>query len=100
MTNNLLPSGLPRIESLEMRGIVKRFPGVLANDNVNFDVKTGEIHALLGENGAGKSTLMKILYGLYQPSEGLIFLNGREIKIDTPTDSMNYGIGMIHQHFM
>ncbi len=100
MTNNLLPSGLPRIESLEMRGIVKRFPGVLANDHVNFDVKAGEIHALLGENGAGKSTLMKILYGLYQPTEGEIFLNGKPIKIHSPTDSMNYGIGMIHQHFM
>ena len=98
--NNLLPSGLPRIESLEMRGIVKRFPGVLANDNVNFDVKAGEIHALLGENGAGKSTLMKILYGLYQPTEGEVFLNGEPIEIHTPTDSMNYGIGMIHQHFM
>ena len=98
--NNLLPSGLPRIESLEMRGIVKRFPGVLASDRVNFDVKTGEIHALLGENGAGKSTLMKILYGLYQPDEGEILLNGRPITIHSPTDSTNYGIGMIHQHFM
>lgn len=97
---NLLPSGLPRIESLEMRGIVKRFPGVLANDHVNFDVKAGEIHALLGENGAGKSTLMKILYGLYQPDEGEIFLNGRGIQIHSPTDSLDYGIGMIHQHFM
>jgi simple sugar transport system ATP-binding protein len=98
--NNLLPSGLPRIESLEMRGITKRFPGVLANADVNFDVKAGEIHALLGENGAGKSTLMKILYGLYQPNEGEIFLNGQPIKIHSPTDSINYGIGMIHQHFM
>lgn len=97
---NLLPSGLPRIESLEMRGIVKKFPGVLANDNVNFDVNAGEIHALLGENGAGKSTLMKILYGLYQPEEGQILLNGQPIKINSPTDSINYGIGMIHQHFM
>ena len=75
--NNLLPSGLPRIESLKMRGIVKRFPGVLANDHVDFDVKAGKIHALLGENGAGKSTLMKILYGLYAPEEGEIYLNGR-----------------------
>ena len=97
---NLLPSGLPRIESLEMRGIVKRFPGVLANDHVDFDVKAGEIHALLGENGAGKSTLMKILYGLYQPDEGEVFLNGRSIQIHSPTDSLEYGIGMIHQHFM
>ncbi len=98
--NNLLPSGLPRIESLEMRGIVKKFPGVLASDHVNFDVKTGEIHALLGENGAGKSTLMKILYGLYHPEEGQILLDGKPISINSPTDSLNHGIGMIHQHFM
>ncbi|HMQ55510.1 MAG TPA: ABC transporter ATP-binding protein [Anaerolineae bacterium] len=97
---NLLPSGLPRIESLEMRGIVKRFPGVLANDHVDFDVKAGEVHALLGENGAGKSTLMKILYGLYQPDEGEILLNSRPIRIHSPTDSISHGIGMIHQHFM
>ena len=98
--NNLLPSGLPRIESLEMRNITKRFPGVLANDRVNFEVKAGEIHALLGENGAGKSTLMKQLYGLYQPNEGQIYLNGEPIEIHSPTDSLQYGIGMIHQHFM
>jgi general nucleoside transport system ATP-binding protein len=98
--NKLLPSGLPRIESLVMRGITKRFPGVLANDRVDFDVNAGEIHALLGENGAGKSTLMKVLYGLYQPDEGEILLNGRPIIIHSPTDSINYGIGMIHQHFM
>lgn len=96
----LLPSGLPRIEQLEMRNITKRFPGVLANDRVTFDVKAGEIHALLGENGAGKSTLMKILYGLYQPNEGEILLDGEPIQINTPTDSLKYGIGMIHQHFM
>lgn len=97
---NLLPSGLPRIESLEMRDIVKRFPGVLASDHVNFDVNAGEIHALLGENGAGKSTLMKILYGLYKPEEGEILLNGEKIDIESPNDSIGYGIGMIHQHFM
>jgi ABC-type uncharacterized transport system ATPase subunit len=98
--DNLLPSGLPRIESMEMRGIVKRFPGVLANDHVDFDVKAGEIHALLGENGAGKSTLMKILYGLYQPDEGQILLNGQPIRIQSPADSIRHGVGMIHQHFM
>jgi len=98
--NHLLPSGLPRIESLEMRNITKRFPGVLANDHINFDVKAGEIHALLGENGAGKSTLMKILYGLYQPNEGEIFLDGKPIRIQSPTDAIAHGIGMIHQHFM
>ncbi len=96
----LLPSGLPRIESLEMRGIVKRFPGVLANDRITFDVRAGEVHALLGENGAGKSTLMKILYGLYQPDAGTILLNGLPIQLQSPADAMRYGIGMIHQHFM
>ena len=96
----LLPSGLPRIDSLEVRGIVKRFPGVLANDHVNFDVKAGEIHALLGENGAGKSTLMKILYGLYPPDAGEILINGKRVTINSPGDSIGYGIGMIHQHFM
>jgi ABC-type uncharacterized transport system ATPase subunit len=99
-SKNLLPSGLPRIESMEMRGIVKRFPGVLANDHVDFDVNTGEIHALLGENGAGKSTLMKILYGLYKPEEGEILLNGEVISLESPNDSISHGIGMIHQHFM
>jgi len=98
--DNLLPSGLPRIESLEMRGIVKKFPGVLANDHVDFDVRAGEIHALLGENGAGKSTLMKVLYGLYQPEGGEILLNGEVIQTHSPTDSIAHGIGMIHQHFM
>ena len=97
---NNLPSGRPRIDSLEMRGISKRFPGVLANDRVDFDVKSGEVHALLGENGAGKSTLMKILYGLYHPDEGEILLNGEPVTIASPTDSINLGIGMIHQHFM
>ena len=97
---NKLPSGQSRIESLEMRGISKRFPGVLANDHVDFDVKSGEVHALLGENGAGKSTLMKILYGMYHPDEGEILLNGTPVKISSPTDSINLGIGMIHQHFM
>ena len=98
--SNKLPSGRPRIDSLEMRGITKRFPGVLASDHVDFDVKSGEVHALLGENGAGKSTLMKILYGLYHPDEGEFFLNGQPVSISSPNDSINLGIGMIHQHFM
>lgn len=89
-----------RIAHLEMRGIVKQFPGVLANDHVNFEVRGGEVHALLGENGAGKSTLMKILYGLYQPDEGQILVNDRPVRIDSPNDAIRQGIGMIHQHFM
>ncbi|MCB9456983.1 MAG: ABC transporter ATP-binding protein [Anaerolineaceae bacterium] len=90
----------PRIEHLHMQGIVKRFPGVLAVDNVDFEVKAGEIHALLGENGAGKSTLMKILYGLYQQDEGQVLINGQPTEIRSPSDSIRQGIGMIHQHFM
>jgi ABC-type uncharacterized transport system ATPase subunit len=97
---NLLPSGQARIDSLEIRAVTKRFPGVLANDRVDFDVKSGEVHALLGENGAGKITLMKILYGLYHPDEGEILLNRKPVTINSPTDSINLGIGMIHQHFM
>ncbi len=95
-----LPSGRRRIETLEMRGIIKRFPGVLANDRVDFDVRSGEVHALLGENGAGKSTLMKVLYGLYHPDEGEILLNGKPVSIGSPVDAIDLGIGMIHQHFM
>jgi len=83
-----------------MRGITKRFPGVLANDQVDFDVCSNEVHALLGENGAGKSTLMKILYGMYHPDQGEILLNGKPVTIASPTDAINLGIGMIHQHFM
>jgi ABC-type uncharacterized transport system ATPase subunit len=98
--SNLLPSGRMRIDRMEMREITKRFPGVLANDRVDFDVHTGEVHALLGENGAGKSTLMKVLYGLYAPDEGEILLNGEKVEIHSPTDAINLGIGMIHQHFM
>jgi simple sugar transport system ATP-binding protein len=85
---------------LEMRGIVKRFPGVLASDNVDFDVYPGEVHALLGENGAGKSTLMKILYGLYHQDEGEVRLHGEPVRIHSPTDAIDHGVGMIHQHFM
>lgn len=98
--SNYLPSGQQRIESMEMRGITKQFPGVLANDNINFDVNCCEVHALLGENGAGKSTLMKVLYGMYHQDSGDIFINGDLVKITSPTDAINLGIGMIHQHFM
>jgi len=86
--------------ALEMRGVTKRFPGVLANDSVDFVLQKGEIHCLLGENGAGKSTLMNILYGLYHPDEGQILVNGRPVQIRTPTDAIGLGIGMVHQHFM
>jgi ABC-type uncharacterized transport system ATPase subunit len=98
--NDMLPSGHRRIDSIELRDISKRFPGVLANDRVRFDVRAGEIHALLGENGAGKSTLMKILYGLYHPDEGEIRLNGTPVSFHSPADALTQGIGMIHQHFM
>jgi simple sugar transport system ATP-binding protein len=85
---------------LEMRGITKRYPGVLANAGIDLDVRAGEIHALLGENGAGKSTLMNILYGLAVPDAGEILLNGKPVTIDTPHDAIGQGISMVHQHFM
>jgi simple sugar transport system ATP-binding protein len=83
-----------------MRGITKRFPGVLANDQINLTIQRGEIHALLGENGAGKSTLMNILYGLYQPDEGQILINGEPVQLNGPHEAIRRGIGMVHQHFM
>lgn len=85
---------------LEMKGIVKNFPGVLANDHVDLQIRAGEIHALLGENGAGKTTLMNVLYGLYQPDEGEILVKGKPVTIKSPKDAIDLGIGMIHQHFM
>ena len=85
---------------LELRGITKRFPGVLANDSVDFDLQRGEIHALLGENGAGKSTLMNILYGLYRPDEGEILLKGKHVSFSSAKEAIEAGIGMVHQHFM
>ena len=85
---------------LEMRGVTKRFPGVVANNNIDLDVRYGEVHTLLGENGAGKSTLVKILFGLYQADEGEILLRGKPIDIDSPSAAIDSRVGMIHQHFM
>ena len=85
---------------LELRGITKQFPGVLANDHIDFDLRRGEVHALLGENGAGKSTLMSILYGLYTADSGEILMNGKPVTISSPKHAIELGIGMVHQHFM
>ncbi|HXV99321.1 MAG TPA: ATP-binding cassette domain-containing protein, partial [Anaerolineae bacterium] len=85
---------------VEMKDIVIRFPGVMANDQVNFTLKRGEIHALLGENGAGKSTLMNALSGLYKPTSGTIKVNGQMVHFNSPKDAIARGIGMVHQHFM
>ncbi|MBQ2557787.1 MAG: ATP-binding cassette domain-containing protein, partial [Lachnospiraceae bacterium] len=82
-----------------MLNITKRFPGIIANDNITLQLKKGEIHALLGENGAGKSTLMSVLFGLYQPEEGVIKKDGKVVKINDPNDANDLGIGMVHQHF-
>ena len=86
--------------AVEMRGITKRFHGLIANDNVNFLVEKGEIHSLLGENGAGKTTLMKVLFGLYKCEEGTVNINGKPSNISSPRDAYKLGIGMVHQHFM
>jgi len=93
----IVPLGKPVIE---MRAIVKRFPGVLANDHVDFNLQRGEIHALLGENGAGKSTLMNILAGMYKPDSGTILVRGQQVNLASPRHAIQSGIGMIHQHFM
>lgn len=85
--------------AIEMLNITKRFPGIIANDNISLQLKKGEIHALLGENGAGKSTLMSVLFGLYQPEEGVIKKDGVEVKVQNPNDANDLGIGMVHQHF-
>jgi len=92
-----IPTTAPPL--LKLRDIVKSFPGVVANDHVSLEVQAGEIHALLGENGAGKTTLMNILYGLYRPDSGHIFIKGEEVHIRSPRDAIAHGIGMVHQHF-
>ena len=86
--------------ALEVRNLTKRFPGIVANDAVNFTLEKGEIHALLGENGAGKSTLMNMLYGLYRPDEGEILLDGQVVHINGANEAIRRGLGMVHQHFM
>lgn len=94
-----LLEGIKRGETvLEARGITKRFPGVVANDGIDFEMKAGEIHAVLGENGAGKTTLMNILFGLLQPDEGEIYIGGKRVKFRSPLDAIDLGIGMVHQH--
>jgi general nucleoside transport system ATP-binding protein len=97
MTSNPPQTTVP---ALEMRAITKRYPGIVANDHIDLDVRRGEIHALLGENGAGKTTLMNILYGLARPDEGQILLDGKEVHIASPSDAIARGISMVHQHFM
>jgi simple sugar transport system ATP-binding protein len=86
--------------AIEMKNITKKFPGVTANDKVNFNVEKGEIHSLLGENGAGKTTLMNVLFGLYKPEDGEIFLEGEKVNIESPKQALKKGLGMVHQHFM
>src|SRR6187402_2141516 len=89
-----------RPQVLEMRHVTKRFPGIVANDDVSFDLRECEVHALLGENGAGKSTLMNILYGLYHPDEGEIRIKGKRVQLGSPRAAIDAGVGMVHQHFM
>src|SRR3954464_11100200 len=86
--------------AVELTGITKRFPGVVANNDINLRVRHGEVHALCGENGAGKSTLMKAIYGMQHPDEGTIEVDGREVRFRSPSDEIKAGIGMVHQHFM
>ena len=86
--------------AIELIGITKRFPGVIANDDVNLTVERGEIHAICGENGAGKSTLMKMLYGMQAPDEGRMLIDGTEVHLSSPSEAIDLGIGMVHQHFM
>src|SRR3954452_24678767 len=92
------PAGPP--DAVQLRGITKRFPGVVANNDVDITIRKGTVHALVGENGAGKSTLMKILHGVQRPDQGTITVNGEEVSFHSPTDAIEHGIGMVFQHFM
>ncbi|MFI6939490.1 ABC transporter ATP-binding protein [Streptomyces sp. NPDC050418] len=94
------PPAAGQAPAVELAGITKRFPGVVANHDIHFSVRKGTVHALVGENGAGKSTLMKILYGMQKPDEGTIAINGEKVTLSTPADAISRGIGMVHQHFM
>src|SRR3954451_15455479 len=93
-------AGAAATNVLEMRGITKAFPGIVANDHIDFELRRGEVHALLGENGAGKSTLMNVVYGLYRPDEGEILIKGAPVTLHSSSDAIQHGIGMVHQHFM
>ncbi|MGI5481060.1 ABC transporter ATP-binding protein [Streptomyces lavendofoliae] len=94
------PSSPPAAPAVELRGITKRFPGVVANHDIDITIRKGTVHALVGENGAGKSTLMKILYGMQKPDEGTITIDGKQVSFSSPADAIATGIGMVHQHFM
>ena len=88
------------VDAVQVRGIGKRFPGVIANHDVDITIRSGTVHALIGENGAGKSTLMKILYGVQKPDDGTLVVNGEEVSFSSPTEAIAHGIGMVFQHFM
>ncbi|MBV9822696.1 MAG: ATP-binding cassette domain-containing protein, partial [Actinobacteria bacterium] len=94
------PAADPSDLAIEVRGVTKRFPGVIANADVNIKVRRGTVHAIVGENGAGKSTLMKMLYGMQRPDEGEILIDGKPVSFSSPSDAIAAGVGMVHQHFM